>query len=202
MSDSLPRKNGPIPSICLRSQVGEAVSADGPRPVQSLRGLLRRRVAQRPDRRRRSPSRLFTWRLKRSQEARDRGDVAVAPLVLLKVAALHWLGHLPSLDTCVGCGGPIDRSGRIAFGFGSGGVLCALPAGGEARRFNSTRNSQAARTFRGCRLRLMASDGGSTARLGNSRSAQPLPGPLSVTSRVHAPLPGHAGRMIANTRFP
>lgn len=56
----------------------------------------------------------------------ERGDVAVAPLVLrFELAALRWLGHLPSLDACVECGQTVEPLGRIAFGLGSGGVLCA-----------------------------------------------------------------------------
>ncbi|HEX7380286.1 MAG TPA: DNA repair protein RecO [Pirellulales bacterium] len=57
--------------------------------------------------------------------ALERGDVALAPLVLrFELAALGWLGHLPSLDACVECGQAIEPVGRIAFGLGAGGVIC------------------------------------------------------------------------------
>jgi DNA repair protein RecO (recombination protein O) len=58
--------------------------------------------------------------------ALQRGDVALAPLVLrFELAVLRSLGHLPSLDACVECGQRVEAVGRIAFGLGSGGVLCA-----------------------------------------------------------------------------
>src|SRR5688572_1080471 len=57
-----------------------------------------------------------------------------------ELAALQWVGHMPSLETCVACGRPVTRetvtrdsvagnaprSGapRVAFGMTSGGVLC------------------------------------------------------------------------------
>lgn len=50
----------------------------------------------------------------------------VARLVLqFELCALRLLGHLPSLDSCVECGAPAPPSGRVAFGFVAGGVLCA-----------------------------------------------------------------------------
>jgi DNA repair protein RecO (recombination protein O) len=55
----------------------------------------------------------------------ERREVALAPLVLrFELAALSSLGHLPSLDACVECGRQVEPVGRIAFGLGSGGVLC------------------------------------------------------------------------------
>ena len=58
--------------------------------------------------------------------ALERGDVALAPLVLrFELTALHSLGHLPSLDHCVECGQRVEPTGRVAFGLVSGGVLCA-----------------------------------------------------------------------------
>ena len=53
----------------------------------------------------------------------DAADVP-ATILTFELAALRLLGHLPSLDECVGCGGSIDMSGRVAFGFLAGGVLC------------------------------------------------------------------------------
>jgi DNA repair protein RecO (recombination protein O) len=41
-----------------------------------------------------------------------------------ELAALRILGHLPSLEVCVGCGSPVSREGRVAFGHIAGGVLC------------------------------------------------------------------------------
>lgn len=42
-----------------------------------------------------------------------------------ELAALRLLGHLPSLDGCVGCGKNVPLEGRVPFGLISGGVLCA-----------------------------------------------------------------------------
>jgi DNA repair protein RecO (recombination protein O) len=41
-----------------------------------------------------------------------------------ELGALRVLGHLPSLEVCVGCGTPVAQSGRVAFGQLEGGVLC------------------------------------------------------------------------------
>jgi DNA repair protein RecO (recombination protein O) len=41
-----------------------------------------------------------------------------------ELAALALLGHLPSLDTCVGCGKTVPAAARVAFGLIAGGVLC------------------------------------------------------------------------------
>jgi DNA repair protein RecO (recombination protein O) len=50
---------------------------------------------------------------------------AVAPVVLhFELTALRVLGHLPSLETCVGCGAAVAGRGRVPFGQLAGGVLC------------------------------------------------------------------------------
>jgi DNA repair protein RecO (recombination protein O) len=52
-------------------------------------------------------------------------DQPVPALVLrFELVLLRELGLLPSLDTCVGCGAPIELAGRVAFGLLAGGVLC------------------------------------------------------------------------------
>lgn len=57
-----------------------------------------------------------------------------APLVLrFELTALRVLGHLPSLDSCVECGNPVEAAGRVAFGPLSGGVLCAACRPGKAQ---------------------------------------------------------------------
>ncbi len=38
---------------------------------------------------------------------------------------LRQLGHLPSLHDCVGCGGAVEKTNRIAFGIEAGGVVCS-----------------------------------------------------------------------------
>lgn len=59
-----------------------------------------------------------------AMEALDgEGDVATTVLGF-EMTALRLLGHSPSLDDCVGCGGPVDAVGRVAFGYLAGGVLC------------------------------------------------------------------------------
>lgn len=53
------------------------------------------------------------------------GEANVAALVLrFELNTLRLLGHLPALDTCVGCGAVLPTSPRVAFGAGVGGVLC------------------------------------------------------------------------------
>jgi DNA repair protein RecO (recombination protein O) len=46
-------------------------------------------------------------------------------LVRFEWEMLRLLGHIPSLENCVGCGQPIRRVHRIAFGIEAGGVLCS-----------------------------------------------------------------------------
>lgn len=59
-------------------------------------------------------------------------DTDVATSVLrFELTLLRELGHLPSLDVCVGCGCEMELVGRIPFGLTSGGVLCATCRSGE-----------------------------------------------------------------------
>jgi len=51
------------------------------------------------------------------------GDV-FATVLRFELAALRELGHLPSLQECVGCGCQVEASERVAFGYLAGGVLC------------------------------------------------------------------------------
>jgi len=49
----------------------------------------------------------------------------VAEVVLrFELSALHWLGHMPSLDRCVTCGENVPDKARVAFSRAEGGVLC------------------------------------------------------------------------------
>jgi len=49
----------------------------------------------------------------------------VAPLLLqFELSLLHQLGHLPSLELCVGCGKEVSAERRLSFGLLAGGVLC------------------------------------------------------------------------------
>jgi DNA repair protein RecO (recombination protein O) len=53
------------------------------------------------------------------------GGEAVARRVLrFEFGALELLGHMPSLERCVECSGPVEAVGRVAFGLLDGGVLC------------------------------------------------------------------------------
>lgn len=52
-------------------------------------------------------------------------DAPVPETILrFEMAALHEVGHLPSLDQCVVCGRPVSYEQRVAFGMTAGGVLC------------------------------------------------------------------------------
>ena len=60
------------------------------------------------------------------------GNEAVAPTVLrFELSMLRELGFLPSLETCVGCGEPVELNGRVAFGMIAGGVLCGRCRAGQ-----------------------------------------------------------------------
>jgi DNA repair protein RecO (recombination protein O) len=48
-----------------------------------------------------------------------------AIVLQFEITALRLLGHLPSLEHCVGCGTSMDSGGTMAFGMLAGGVLCS-----------------------------------------------------------------------------
>lgn len=50
---------------------------------------------------------------------------AGSALVRFELTALRLLGHLPSLETCVGCGTHVAAVDRVPFGLTAGGVLCS-----------------------------------------------------------------------------
>jgi DNA repair protein RecO (recombination protein O) len=54
----------------------------------------------------------------------DHGSAVATTVVRFELTLLRELGLLPSLHQCVGCGQPVERSGRVAFGVLAGGVLC------------------------------------------------------------------------------
>jgi DNA repair protein RecO (recombination protein O) len=56
--------------------------------------------------------------------ALDTGAPLAETIMRFETVALREVGHLPSLDTCVVCGRPVERSGRVPFGMTAGGVLC------------------------------------------------------------------------------
>lgn len=67
---------------------------------------------------------LFDAAVEALAELDGEGDVAAVTL-RLEMTALRILGHMPSLDECVGCGKPVEAEGRVALGTLDGGVLCA-----------------------------------------------------------------------------
>lgn len=89
-------------------------------------------------------------------------DVAES-LLQFELQALRLLGHLPSLENCVGCGEAVAATaGRIAFGFVAGGVLC--PACRQGQRHVASVSGEAVRM-----LRQIATAGWQ----GRERSSQP-----------------------------
>lgn len=52
------------------------------------------------------------------------GAAALPWVVRFELTSLQILGHLPSLEVCVECGGPVEATARVAFGLTAGGVLC------------------------------------------------------------------------------
>jgi DNA repair protein RecO (recombination protein O) len=59
------------------------------------------------------------------------GDAVAKWVARFELGALRLLGHMPSLDRCVGCGDPVPAAGRVAFGQLDGGVLCSRCRGGK-----------------------------------------------------------------------
>lgn len=53
------------------------------------------------------------------------GETVPRRIVRFELGMLRLLGHMPSLDRCVGCSAPVEAAGRVAFGGLDGGVLCA-----------------------------------------------------------------------------
>jgi DNA repair protein RecO (recombination protein O) len=73
------------------------------------------------------------------------GGRKVAPAVLrFEVQALRLLGHLPSLDECVGCGQPVPEQPRVPFGLVAGGVLCGKCRPGQRQVVSITAGALAA----------------------------------------------------------
>jgi DNA repair protein RecO (recombination protein O) len=52
------------------------------------------------------------------------GEAVVYRTIRFELGTLRVLGHLPSLELCVGCSRPVRIEGRVAFGQLDGGVLC------------------------------------------------------------------------------
>lgn len=57
-------------------------------------------------------------------EALAAGEAVAKRVVRFELGTLRLLGHMPSLDRCVGCSAPVEATGRVAFGGVDGGVLC------------------------------------------------------------------------------
>jgi DNA repair protein RecO (recombination protein O) len=52
------------------------------------------------------------------------GESVARRVVRFELVGLRLVGHMPSLERCVGCSRPVEPSGRVAFGELDGGVLC------------------------------------------------------------------------------
>ncbi len=57
-------------------------------------------------------------------EALATGEAVWRRVIRFELGALRLLGHMPSLEHCVGCSRPVRLAGPIAFGELDGGVLC------------------------------------------------------------------------------
>ena len=57
-------------------------------------------------------------------EALAVGEAVPRQVVRFELGALRLLGHMPSLERCVGCSVAVEATGRVAFGALDGGVLC------------------------------------------------------------------------------
>lgn len=67
----------------------------------------------------------------RTLEDLDSTDMPGEVLLRFELNILRLLGHMPSLDACVGCGEYIAVSESVAFGIESGGVLCKACVPGQ-----------------------------------------------------------------------
>ena len=117
------RKSSEALDLLTEAKLQKAVPPARSRLVQSLRGLLRRRVAERADRRLRSRIPSCSTPPKRWRASPMQGR-SIAACLRFELTALRLLGHLPSLEACVECGKPIDQTGRVPFSQAAGGVLC------------------------------------------------------------------------------
>lgn len=61
---------------------------------------------------------------KRSLEDLDATHQAAECLLRFEAQMLRILGHMPSLESCVGCGESLAIDDRLPFGIEAGGVLC------------------------------------------------------------------------------
>ena len=64
-------------------------------------------------------------------EALAAAEAVPRRVMRFELGTLRLLGHMPSLDACAECGGPVTAAGRIAFGLIDGGVLCGECRGGK-----------------------------------------------------------------------
>jgi DNA repair protein RecO (recombination protein O) len=54
----------------------------------------------------------------------DSGQGVALGVFRFELTALRVLGHMPSLESCVGCGSPVPADDRVSFSQLLGGVLC------------------------------------------------------------------------------
>lgn len=82
----------------------------------------------------------------------QQGDPA-AVVARFELTLLRFVGHLPELETCVQCGTPIAREGRVSFGQLAGGVLCPRCRSGKRQVASVSAEAIAA-------MRQLATDSG------------------------------------------
>ena len=67
----------------------------------------------------------------RTLEDLDQTDLSAEVLLRFELNILRLLGHMPSLDACVGCGESVEIAEIAHFGIESGGVLCSACLPGQ-----------------------------------------------------------------------
>src|SRR6185437_14088720 len=142
LSDSLPPQIIRSARSADRSQAGAAISRGRPRPVKSLRGVLRRRIVERTDGRRRSSSRVVRRGQRHIARAgrRTLDGVGAGRAVRVARAAAVGAPALARLLRRVRLGGPGDGS-RGGWIVGGRRALRALPSGKKAGRLDPNRDA-------------------------------------------------------------
>ncbi len=71
------------------------------------------------------------WLTQKTLEDLDQSEMPAECLVRFEWHLLRILGHMPSVEQCVGCGQDVEKTTRVLFGIEAGGVLCPACLSGQ-----------------------------------------------------------------------